>query len=219
MGGAGDQGAHQGIAIAAAGAADALQVVGRLRRHGGEQHGGEIADVDAHLQGGGGREQVRVAAVLTADELGFQSLAIAAFQQAGVFAGHDAVHFAALIEPPVQRQTPEGRPTTGLGAVAAGTVAHLAGQAIPEAPLFSGHAVHVAAVLAAHGVSFAAHGDCARWDGPDALTTAATELHHQTGLAQGVDDGVKGFLLLLGIQGSGWGDGAQQPVLGPGGPA
>ena len=43
--------AHHGIAVAAASAADALQVVRWFGRHRGQQHRGEIADVDAHLQG------------------------------------------------------------------------------------------------------------------------------------------------------------------------
>ena len=79
--------------------------------------------------------------------------------------------------------------------------------------------MHVAAVLAAHRVGIAADGDDARWDGPDALTAPAAELLQQAGLAQRIDDGVEGFFLLFGIQGAGWGEGALQPVLGPGGAA
>ena len=79
--------------------------------------------------------------------------------------------------------------------------------------------MHVAAVLAAHGVGIAADGDGARRDGPDAFTAPAAELLQQAGLAQRIDDGVEGFFLLFGIQGAGWGEGALQPVLGPGGPA
>jgi len=103
VGGAGDQCPHQGIAITAAGAADALQVVGRLRWHRCQQHRGEIADVDAHLQGGGGRQQIGIAAVLPADELGLETFAIGPWQQARVFTGHDPVHLTLFVEALVER--------------------------------------------------------------------------------------------------------------------
>jgi hypothetical protein len=94
VGGAVDDRSHQGIAIASAGPADALQVVGGLWRHRAEQHSGEIADVDAHLQGGGGREQVGVAARAVVDELVLKPLAVFAGEQTGVLAGDDPVHQA-----------------------------------------------------------------------------------------------------------------------------
>ena len=196
VGGSCDQGAHQGVAVAAASPADALQVVGRLRRNGGKQHGGEIADVDAHLQGGGGREQVGIAAVFTADELGFEPLAIGPLQQTGVLAGHDAVHLAAAVEAAIKLQT-----TAGIGAVVAVAVTHLAGHAIPEAELFGGHAVLIAALLAAHGMGLTAHGDGGGRNAPDALTPPAIELLQQAGLGEGVHHGVEGFFLLLCIEG------------------
>src|SRR5699024_5952393 len=55
---AGHEGHVQRVAALPSGAADALQVAGDGAGHGGEQHGGEVADVDAHLQGGGGHEDV-----------------------------------------------------------------------------------------------------------------------------------------------------------------
>ena len=201
VGGACDQGAHHGIAVAAASPADALQVVGRLRRHGGKQHGGEIADVDAHLQGGGGREQVGITAVFAADELGFEPLAIGPLQQTGVLAGHDAVHLAAAVEASIKLQTPVGRTTAGISAIVAVAVAHLAGHAIPEAELFTGHAVLIAALLAAHGMGLTAHGDGGGRNAPDALAPPAVELLQQAGLGEGVHHGVEGFFLLLGIEG------------------
>src|SRR5699024_4924881 len=58
-GAAGDEGDVQGVAGLASGAAHALEVAGDGLRDGGEKHGGEVADVDAHLEGGGGDEDVR----------------------------------------------------------------------------------------------------------------------------------------------------------------
>ena len=60
--------------------------------------------LDAHLQGGGGREQVRVSATGVIDELLFDPLTISARQQSGVFARHDALNIAAAVEVLVERQ-------------------------------------------------------------------------------------------------------------------
>ena len=95
---AGDEGDVQGVAGLAPGAAHALEVAGDGLRDGGEQHGGEVADVDAHLEGGGGDEDVRGAgrlgAVLEARLVGE---AVLGGQQGGVLAGDDAAHVA-LVE-------------------------------------------------------------------------------------------------------------------------
>src|SRR5699024_2578241 len=65
---------------------------------GGEQHGGEVADVDAHLEGGGGDEDVRGAGRLGAVlEARLVVEAVLGGQQGGVLAGDDAAHVA-LVE-------------------------------------------------------------------------------------------------------------------------
>src|SRR5699024_5409348 len=63
---AGHEGDVQGVAGLSARAAHALEVAGDGARDGGEQHGGEVADVDAHLEGGGGDQDVRGAGLLVA---------------------------------------------------------------------------------------------------------------------------------------------------------
>src|SRR5699024_11713286 len=63
---AGDEGDVQGVAGLAPGAAHALEVAGDGLRDGGEQHGGEVTDVDAHLESGRGDDEVRDAWLLRA---------------------------------------------------------------------------------------------------------------------------------------------------------
>src|SRR5699024_9569697 len=66
--GAGRDCAGRGVAGLPAGRADAREVAGDGAGHGGEQHGGGVAGVDGHLEGGGGDEHVgragRLGAVL-----------------------------------------------------------------------------------------------------------------------------------------------------------
>ena len=72
-------------AVAASGAASALPVVGRQRRHVAHQHGVQLADVDAEFQGG--RANQAVHRVRRALEEVLQALALLVRHHRGVFLG------------------------------------------------------------------------------------------------------------------------------------
>src|SRR5699024_6456068 len=81
----------EGVAGQASGAAHALQVGGHAAGHGGEHDRRQVADVDAHFQGGGGHEHVGcVGGRVRGLELVFVIEPLAGGQQAGVFTGDDA---------------------------------------------------------------------------------------------------------------------------------
>src|SRR5699024_460055 len=89
----GHEGDVQGVAGLAAGAAHALEVAGDGAGHGGEQHRGEVADVDAHLEGGRGDQDVRGAGPLLAVlEGGLVLEPVLCGGQRGVLSGDYAAH-------------------------------------------------------------------------------------------------------------------------------
>ena len=98
------QGGRHGVAVAASRPTDALQEAGLVGGHRTEQHRGQVADIDAHLQRGRSREQVLEPGpgVLVLEAV-FQFLAHLSLQQAGVLGGnHPAqVTLAEALRPPV----------------------------------------------------------------------------------------------------------------------
>src|SRR5699024_2484469 len=115
---AGHEGDVQGVAGLSARATHALEVAGDGARDGGEQHGGEVADVDTHLEGGGGDQDVRGAGLLLAVlEARLVGEAVLGGQQGGVLAGDDAAHVA-LVEAAVVGGV-QGAGAEGAGAAVA----------------------------------------------------------------------------------------------------
>ena len=101
------QGGGQGIAVAPPRPAHALQKAGLVGRHRAQQHGGQGADVHAHLQGGSGGEQVLVPGLgVLGLEAVFQLLPYPPRQQAGVFGGDHPpqVALAVAARPPARRR-------------------------------------------------------------------------------------------------------------------
>ncbi len=86
---AADEGHDEGVAGQSPGAADALDVAGHRARQGGEHDGGQVADVDAHLQGRGGHQHVGGVRNISVGglELLLGAQAHLLVQQAGVFPG------------------------------------------------------------------------------------------------------------------------------------
>ena len=76
----------------------ALDVVGRFGRHAGEHHGREVADVDAHFEGGGGGNDVGGVGGVAGLECGFEVFAFGSAEHAGVFAGDGAAGPAGAVE-------------------------------------------------------------------------------------------------------------------------
>ena len=97
MGVALDEGGDEGVAGGAAGAAGA-DVVGRFGRHAGEHHGREVADVDAHFEGGGGGDDVGGIGGVAGLECGFEVFAFGSAEHAGVFAGDGTAGPAGAVE-------------------------------------------------------------------------------------------------------------------------
>ena len=100
---AGHVGQGERRAAAAARAADPLHVGGDRRRQGAEHDGGQVPDVDTHLQGGGGHEDIGVARhLLGALEPGLDSGALVGVEQRGVLVGVDPAHVGAGVHVPVE---------------------------------------------------------------------------------------------------------------------
>ena len=88
---AGHVGQGERRAAAAARAADPLHVGGDRGRQGAEHDGGQVPDVDAHLQGGGGHQDIGVARrLLGALEPVLDPGALVGGEQRGVLVGVDA---------------------------------------------------------------------------------------------------------------------------------
>ena len=68
-----------------------LDVIRLLRGNRTQKQGGQVPDVDAHLQGRGGRDQVRGPAGLSLYESGLDQQPLIRLEYPGVFAGDDPV--------------------------------------------------------------------------------------------------------------------------------
>ena len=126
--------------------------------------------------------------------MGFQPLTIGTLQQAGVLPGHDAVHIAALVEAPVERQA-----AAGIKAVRATAMAHLARHAIPEAELLAQYGLGVTALRATQALRLGADRNAGTGNRPDVLAAAAGDLQQQLRLDQCRHHRLQGVLLLLRI--------------------
>jgi len=100
---AGDEGEVEGVSGEASGPADALDVGGDGAGQRGEHHGGQVADVDAHLEGGRGDKHVRRLGVgVSALESRLVAEAGLVVQEAGVLARDDAPHVRRRVQVPVE---------------------------------------------------------------------------------------------------------------------
>src|SRR5690606_20731900 len=83
------EGDGERVAGAASGAADALRVVGGRGRQGGQQYGGQVADVDAEFEGGRTGQHVRVEGRAAQLECLLDLLAAGPAEGARVLGGED----------------------------------------------------------------------------------------------------------------------------------
>ena len=88
-----------------------------------------------------------------------------------MFAGDDAVHVTALVQPPV-----EGQASAWIKAVVARAMAHQAGHAVPHTQLVAQHALAVVAAATANQLGPGGDLQHLAGDGPDVLPPAAGEL-------------------------------------------
>ena len=210
-----DVGEEEGVAVGAAGAADALLVAGDAVGEGAEDDGGEVADVDAHFEGGGGNEDVGgggVAGGADAFEAVFDAGAFCGFEEAGVFAGDDALGVVAAVEllvvVGVDGGGVEGAGASGVGAgcvgeggegAAAGGVEGAAGAAFEElggggavTEVGSG-AVAVAVTVDAGGVELGgADEDVVGEEAVDAAAGGADGFVEDAGFGEGFEEGAGG---------------------------
>src|SRR5205823_5805202 len=143
------EGGDEGVAGAAPGPPDALDVVGLGGRHGGEHHGGEVTDVDTQLESGGGGEQVGGVGAAAVLEAGLDPFTLLASEEPCVLGGDDpadppgAVQAAVVVgahrrrlgiapsaaQPQARSPDPLGQ-AIGCGVVAVGAqaTAHLGGR-------------------------------------------------------------------------------------------
>ena len=92
-------GHQQRIARAAAGSAGTLDIIGLRRRYRTLQHGGQVTDIDPHLQRGRGRQHVDVARrIVVGTEVLFHPLTCLAVEQAGVLMGHHALDIGRQVQ-------------------------------------------------------------------------------------------------------------------------
>ena len=92
------QGQDQGVAGGPPRPADALEVVGRRRRHRADHRAGQVAHVDAHLQGRRAGQQVGGVGLPARLEQHLDLLPGVPLQQAGVFVAEDPLHLAGAVE-------------------------------------------------------------------------------------------------------------------------
>ena len=86
------------VSVPAARAADPLQVIGESGRDGAKDHGREVADVDAHLEGRRGREQVHAPGRAKRPEVHLNVVAFFGRDERGVLFGMDA-HRVGVVVP------------------------------------------------------------------------------------------------------------------------
>ena len=153
--------------------------------HRAEDGGGQVADVDAHLQGGGAREQVRVpglAGVRVVDaglrgrclELDLHPLAVGALEQAGVLCGEDALQVAARVE--LAEVVAGGG---GVGSVGPGAGGRQAGHAGPRRDLAGCDEAAGPTPVAAHALAVAGQPEGTLVEAPDPFPRLALGLQEQ----------------------------------------
>jgi hypothetical protein len=96
------EGGDEGVTGLASGPADALHVVRLGRWNGGEHDRREVADVDAHLQGRRGGEDVGCVGAPAVLEAGLDPLPTLAGEHPGVLGGDDSADPSGAVEVPVE---------------------------------------------------------------------------------------------------------------------
>ena len=187
------------IAVASTSTADALQVVGLLRRHGRLKDSGEVANVDAHLERWRGREEIDVPRLVSLAEAVLDQTALGALDVARMLPRRRACG-SAEIEP---RGLLDVLDEVFATAAALGEARHLA----PETGIFGRNERPSAAVSADGLLELARDGPGGRIEQVDGGCIGRRHVHdvHEPCLRQHVEktcigfvDGGKHIILVVG---------------------
>ena len=171
----------QRVPVAPSRAAGALNVAHRRRGDGAHDHGGEIADVDAKLQGRRGGQQVRLPGLdVRSGEALLEMIAVGPGHERGVLGGHDA----ADLRLPVQAPGPGG--TAGIMLDVSVLRREIeAGNTVPEVGFTSGNHERARRIRAPHDRGVGGDMKPRGVERPH-LRVPGRKLGHQPLLAEGV---------------------------------